>query len=101
MSDSKRYLAYLGTVAAGLSVAVVGAGAAQAATSAPAAATSAVSASAHSALVAHASSAQSSGALAEPFLQFGQIYIQGYLQTISPSHSAYASSMKQVLKDLG
>ena len=100
MSDSKRYLAYLGTVAAGLSVAVVGAGAAQAATSAPAA-SSAVSASAHSALVAHASSAQSAGPLAAPFLQFGQIYIQGYLQTISPSHSAYASSMKQALKDLG
>lgn len=108
----RRRLAYLATVAAGLTTTVVAAGAAQAATApTPSAATSSISVSAHHTLGAYAAGiGRNSPAASElPGVSF-QNYYQGYMQSspAPPGSSASAAAREasaaplgQILRDLG
>ncbi|MGW0604962.1 hypothetical protein [Streptomyces sp. NPDC002644] len=112
--DSKRYLAYLATVAAGLSVPVFTGGAAQAAEPT----TVTVSDSARAALAAQAAEADQQAASADglfgqfneiynrvynevinPYLQLGQPYLQGFTPR-SSERTADAAPLSRILDDL-
>ncbi|MFJ8764731.1 hypothetical protein [Streptomyces clavifer] len=84
--DSKRYLAYLATIAAGLSMPVFAGGVAQAATEpAEPAQTVTVSDSARAALAAQAAEADQEALSADGlFGQFNEIYNRVYNEVINP-----------------
>lgn len=105
-SEHKRRLAYLATVAAGLTTTVVAAGAAQAATApAPATAGSSISASAHHTLSTYAAGVQhNSASPSAAYDEHNQTYNETYNEVISgpqPISSAAATPLHRILHELG